>query len=100
LYGDAALGNRLLGWGTFRGLRRLSTVGAREILAELLIYANGRVPTNAEWLVDLSGVELAHPNDGLELLDGEIEASGKPLTLEHLPASAARALVYYRRRKR
>ncbi len=64
----------------------------------MAVYAGGCVPGGAAWLVRLTDVQLAPEGAGPEAPGGEIGASGAPLAAEHLPRSAARALVYYRRR--
>ena len=95
LYGDVALENRLLGWGTYDRAVALDTPSGRALLDALELYSDGRIPVRARTLIGLTAVQAAPPDAEVSLLAGTIAASGLPLTREHLPDSPGRAHVYY-----
>ena len=95
LYGDVALGNRLLGSGVFRSTVPLHTRDGDRLLAAHPLYRETGIPRGAAALLELTDVREAPAGAGVEWLDGIIEATSRPLTLANLPRSAARGRVYY-----
>jgi hypothetical protein len=95
-YSNAALGNRYLGRAIYREYVGLETPRGRELLREHKYYGSRGIPEGARGFLVLSDVQEARVGEELESLNGTIEASGLPLTLENLPRSAARIQVYFR----
>ena len=94
-YGDQALGNRYLGRGTFVEYIALDTERGREIARESPLYRERGMPGSARGFVLLRDLKLAREGQDLSVLGGRIEASGRALGLDSLPAGPARAQVYY-----
>ncbi len=94
-YGSQALENRYLGRGTFVDYVRLDTEQGREIARESPLYRQRGMPGSARGFVLIRDLELAEEGDDLSSLGGKIEASGRTLCLEALPAGPSRAQVYY-----
>lgn len=94
-YGNQALGNRYLGRGTFVEYIPLDTDRGREIARESPLYRQRGMPGSARGFVLIRDLQLAGAGEDISSLGGKIEASGRSLTLEALPAGRARAQVYY-----
>jgi hypothetical protein len=98
-YGNAALGNRYLGCGTYLEYVSLGSPRGAELLAESPLYRKRGVPRGARALVLLRDVCVAQDSDSLVDLRGTIDSSGasngRPLTLENIPQGAARIQVYF-----
>ena len=96
-YGDAPLGNRLLGTARFVGFEPLVGKRGRELYAESALYSGGAHPPEIKGMLLLRDVRVAAPGASLLELRGVITKTGEPLTVENLPDGAARLVVYYRR---
>jgi hypothetical protein len=94
-YGNQALGNRYLGRGTFVEYIPLDTDRGREIARESPLYRQRGMPSSVRGFVLVRDFQLAGEGEDISSLGGKIEASGRSLTLEALPAGRARAQVYY-----
>lgn len=93
-YGDASLSNVFLGAGIFVSTRPL-TADVLDSLRHDPLYGTAGVPKGARSLLELRNVRVAAPGEGLESLNGVIEATGRRLSLQALPRSAARIQVYF-----
>jgi hypothetical protein len=94
-YGSQALGNRYLGRGSFVEYIALDTERGREIARESPLYRQRGMPRSARGFVLLQDLQLAGKGEDLSSLGGRIEATGRPLTVDTLPAGRSRAQVYY-----
>jgi hypothetical protein len=94
-YGSQALGNDLLARGTFVEYIPLGTDRGPEIARESPLYRRRGMPASARGFVLVKDLRLATEGEDLSSLSGRIEASGRTLTREALPAGRARAQVYY-----
>ena len=94
-YGNAALGNRYLGRAVFLEYVRIDTPRGAELRRESPLYRNRGVPAGAKGFLILRDVREACAGEGLEVLGGTIESSGRLLTLENIPRGASRIQVYY-----
>jgi hypothetical protein len=94
-YGSQSLDNRYLGRGTFVEYIPLDTDRGREIARESPLYRQRGMPGSARGFVLVRDLELARVGEDLSSLGGKIEASGRTLTREALPAGRSRAQVYY-----
>lgn len=94
-YGSQALDNRYLGRGTFVDYVPLTTERGREIALESPLYRQRGMPASARGFVLVRDLELAGSGEDLSSLGGKIEASGRALTIEALPAGPSRAQIYY-----
>jgi hypothetical protein len=99
-YGDAHLGNVLLGTAVFLEYLRLGEPRAEEILAGMAIYTEHDIPDGAEGLIYVRDMAQAAPGAQIDSLGGIIVSrgrrNGQRLGLATLPASASRLQVYYR----
>jgi hypothetical protein len=89
------LGNRYLGRGRFVEYIPLDTERGREIARESPLYKQRGMPGFARGFVLIRDLQLAGQGEELSTLGGTIEASGRALTLDTLPAGRSRAQVYY-----
>jgi hypothetical protein len=94
-YGSQALDNRYLGRGTFLEYIPLDSERGREIARESPLYRQRGMPGSARGFVLLRNLQLASEGEELSSLGGRIEASGRALARETLPAGPSRAQVYY-----
>jgi hypothetical protein len=94
-YGNQTLGNRYLGRGRFVEYIPLDTPHGREIARESPLYRHRGMPGSARGFILIRDLQLAADGEDLLSLDGKIEASGRALTLDALPAGPSRAQVYY-----
>ena len=94
-YGSQALDNRYLGRGTFVEYIPLDSERGREIARESPLYRQRGMPGSARGFVLIRDLRLAGADEDLYSLGGTIEASGRTLTLEALPAGPSRAQIYY-----
>jgi hypothetical protein len=94
-YGNQALDNRYLGRGTFVEYIPLGTDRGREIARESPLYGQRGMPGSARGFMLVKELHLATEGEDLSSLGGKIEASGRTLTREALPAGRSRAQVYY-----
>jgi hypothetical protein len=94
-YGSQTLGNRFLGRGTFVEYIALDTERGREIARESPLYKQRGMPGSARGFILIRDLQLPGESEDLSSLGGTIEASGRALTLDTLPAGPARAQVYY-----
>ena len=95
LYGNQALGNQYLGRGTFVEYIPLDTDRGREIARESPLYSQRGMPGSARGFILMRDLQLPTEGEDLSSLGGRIEANGRALTLETLPAGPSRAQVYY-----
>lgn len=99
-YGNAELGNRLLGYGIFAGYAKLASQRGRQLLAASELYAGGNHPKGIKGVIELSDVRVAGPAETLEGLQGIVHGSRAPLSLATIPEGPARLQVYFSRRLR
>jgi hypothetical protein len=97
-YGNAALGNRLLGYGTFAGYAKLTTQRGKQLLAGSELYTNGNHPKGIKGVIELSDVRLASPADTVDSLKGIVDGAFVPLSLATIPEGPARLQIYFSRR--
>jgi hypothetical protein len=96
-YGTAGLGNRYLGRGVYLDYIGLDQPEGQQLLKTHPLYGPPHsIPDNAKAFIKLRNFQLAQHGEGIESLNGRIEASNLTLTLANLPASPAKAKVYYR----
>lgn len=98
-YGSASLDNRLLGQGVFEGFARTDEPRGKEWLSASELYAGPNRPDGIQGMIQLTAVQVASQDEGLEALEGTIEATGAPLALANLPDGPSRARVYFTRRR-
>ena len=98
-YGNAALGNRLLGYGTFAGYAKLTTPRGKQLLAASDLYKGGNHPKGIQAVIELSDVHLAGATDTVDSLNGTLHGGFIPLSLATIPEGPARSLIYYWRRR-
>jgi hypothetical protein len=96
-YGNAALTNRLLGYGTFAGYARLTTQRGRELFAASELYKGANHPKGLKGVIELTDVRLAGAADTVDLLNGIIAGGFVPLSLATIPEGPARLLIYFSR---
>jgi hypothetical protein len=94
-YGSHALGNRYLARATFVEYIPIDTERGRELARESPLYKQRGMPACARGFALISDLQLADEGEDLSSLGGKIEATGRPLSLEALPAGPSRAQVYY-----
>jgi hypothetical protein len=94
-YGNQALDNRYLGRGLFVEYIPLGTDRRREIARENPLYRQRGMPGSAAGFILVKDLQLAREGEDLSSLGGRIEASGRTLSREALPAGPSRAQVYY-----
>jgi hypothetical protein len=94
-YGNQALDNRYLGRGTFVEYIPLAGERGREIARESPLYRQRGMPGSAAGFILVKDLRLPREGEDLSSLGGKIEASGRTLSREALPAGPARAQVYY-----
>ncbi len=97
-YGNAALRNRLLGYGCFVKYVPLASPLGQAVLRDSPLYNRDGIPDGARGCIILEKVHEARSGESLESLSATIEATGLPLSLENIPKSPARIQVYFRRR--
>jgi hypothetical protein len=97
-YGNAALGNRLLGYGTFAGYARLTTQRGKQLLAPSELYKAANHPKGIKGVIELSDVRPAGATDTVDLLNGTLYGGFVPLSLATIPDGQARLLIYFSRR--
>ncbi len=94
-YGDAELGNALLGYGRFDSYTRSDDW--RQPLPQ--VYAEHGMPEGAQGFVGVRRMVAAESGAAVDALGGTIRSRGAsdglPLTLDNLPKSAARLQVYF-----
>ncbi|MGO9568956.1 MAG: hypothetical protein ACLP5H_15580 [Desulfomonilaceae bacterium] len=93
-YADSQLGNSYLGGGIFHSYIPLSTPKGQEILTNSDLYKNYGCPATTRGFIGVTEFK-ATPGEPLENLEGFLRANDKPLTMENLPASAARIQIYF-----
>ncbi len=99
LYGDKSLGNRILGLGRFQGREdKNNKRGLGIARAQADLYVRGTLDSAASW-VGMKPVVAARTGLTLESLSGIIASegarNGRPLALDSLDESQARACVYF-----
>ena len=97
-YGNAALGNRLLGYGTFAGYARLTSQRGKQLLAASELYKGANHPKGIKGVIELTDVHLAGAEDSVDLLNGIFYGSSTALSLSTIPKGPARLLIYFSRR--
>jgi hypothetical protein len=97
-YGNAALGNRLLGYGTFSGYASLTTQRGKQLLAESELYKGANHPKGIKGVIELSDVRLAGATDTVDVLKGTLYGGFIPLSLATIPEGQARTRIYFSRR--
>jgi hypothetical protein len=97
-YGNAALRNRLLGFGIFDGYDRLGDGSSRgdSLLRESQLYKPGVHPPGLKGIIELRDVHVSAADDEIDSLCGA-PTSGLQLTVDNLPLGPARLLVYFSR---
>jgi hypothetical protein len=98
-YGNAALANRLLGYGTFAGYARLTTQRGKQLLAASELYKGRNHPKGLTGVIELSDVRLAGAADTVDLLKGSIYGGFTPLSLATIPDGPTRLMIYFSRRR-
>lgn len=97
-YGNAALGNRLLGYGTFAGYARLTSQRGKQLLAASKLYKGANHPKGIKAVIELSDVRLAGATDTVDSLKGTLHGGFVPLSLTTIPVGPARLMIYFSRR--
>jgi hypothetical protein len=92
-YGNAALGNRYLGCGTFHEYVSLTGDRGAAILRDSPLYSARGIPAGARAFLILRGCGRRGSTETLETRRGTVARTGRPPTLANIPCCVARAPV-------
>jgi len=97
-YGNSALGNRLLGYGTFAGYAKSTSPRGKLLLAASELYKGANRTPGIKGVIELVNVCLTDVGDTVDLLNGIVDGGFTPLSMATIPEGPARIQIYFSRR--